>query len=168
MNFVKCCLYFALIGIIGFWIGRIIPKHRINAESFPFAPFWFEKNGKIYERIKIHKWQSKLPDMSRIVPKFMPQKNLKGNYKERLPVMIEETCIAELIHYLLCFMATYCVKLWPGMGGFWMSFIYIILFNLPYILIQRYNRPRLMRIMKKTRRAIEFVCVEGVANECEC
>lgn len=36
--------------------------------------------------------------------------------------------------------------LWPGWGGVVLWLIWFLLANLPFILIQRYNRPRLMRL----------------------
>ena len=63
--------------------------------------------------------------------------------------MICETCIAELIHALLCLSGLYCLKLWPGAGGIIAAIVYILLFNLPFILIQRYNRPRLIRLQQR-------------------
>ena len=80
---------------------------------------------------------------------MMPAKNLTGDYKERLPDMLLETCVAELTHSLLCVIGLYCLRLWPGAGGMIIYWIYIVLFNLPYIFIQRYNRPRLMKLYKK-------------------
>ena len=91
--------------------------------------------------------------MSKIFSRIMPAKNLSGNYRERLPVMLQETCIAGLIHFLLCLTGLYCVVLWPGAGGVIISAINIMFFNLPFVIIQRYNRPRLMRIYRKLNKA---------------
>lgn len=149
MGFIRCAIYFALTGVIGFLAGRIIPKKWLRPRQGIFRCFPFEKDGKIYEKLGIRYWQNKLPDMSRILPFMMPAKKLGHNFYERLPEMICETCIAELIHALLCLSGLYCLKLWPGAGGIIAAIVYILLFNLPFILIQRYNRPRLIRLQQR-------------------
>lgn len=150
--FLSCVIYVMLSGIVGFLLGRILPKSWFRANRFPYKSFAFEKEGKIYQKLNIHYWQNKVPDMSRILPWSMPAKNMAGDYQNRLPEMIQETCVAEMIHGLLCITGLYCLRLYPGAGGVLVVLIYIIVFNLPYILIQRYNRPRLMRIEKKLRK----------------
>lgn len=147
--FWSCFWYLIATGAISFLIGRIIPKGWFRADAFPYRAYDFEKNGKLYESLNIRHWQNRLPDMSRILPGWMPAKNMAGDYKARLPQMLQETCVAELIHTLLCISGLYCLKLWPGAGGVLTVILYITFFNLPYILIQRYNRPRLLRLAQK-------------------
>ena len=52
---------------------------------------------------------------------------------------------AECIHLLLPLAGLYCLRLWPGAGGIVVTLLYF-LGNLPFVLIQRYNRPRLQRL----------------------
>lgn len=148
MNFVRCFIFMATTGIIAFFVGRIIPKRWLNENGFPYKAHAFEKDGYIYGKIGIRKWQNKVLDMSRILPKMMPAKRLEGNMLEKLPVMIKETCIAELIHSLLGLVALNCLLIWKGVGGIVVAILYEI-GNLPYILIQRYNRPRLMALYER-------------------
>ena len=62
--------------------------------------------------------------------------------------MIQETCIAEWIHELLILIGFGCVFLWKGIGGWIVSLLYA-LGNLPYIIIQRYNRPKFIGLLKR-------------------
>ncbi len=149
MNFWKCFWFLIITGVIAFFVGRLLPKKWFCADRFPYRSFRFEQDGRIYDKLRIRKWQNRVLDMSKILPFMMPAKNLTGDYKKRLPRMLQETCVAELIHTLNCFVGLYCLKLYPGVGGVIISILYIILFNLPFILIQRYNRPRLMRLAKR-------------------
>lgn len=167
-NFWKCFWYLAITGIIAFFVGRILPKKWFRPDLFPYRSWTFEKEGRIYDNLKIRRWQNKVPDMSKILPKLMPAKNLSGNYRERMPRMLQETCVAELIHSLLCVTGLYCLKLWPGVGGIVIVILYIVIFNLPFILIQRYNRPRLMKITKRAQQQIETEVKKGIKAACEC
>lgn len=166
MKFWKCFWFLIITGVISFFVGRLLPKKWFRADLFPYRSFRFEQDGRIYDKLKVRKWQSKLLDMSKILPFMMPAKNLSGDYKKRLPRMLQETCVAELIHTLNCFVGLYCLKLYPGVGGVIVWLLYITLFNLPFIIIQRYNRPRLMRLAK---RVYQNENTERSAGEtCEC
>ena len=77
-------------------------------------------------------------------------KKLEGRPDEdTLRQMINETCIAELTHFLLCFTGLAVFRLWPGAGGLVVWLIYCLLGNLPFIIIQRYNRPRFLRLLRR-------------------
>ena len=58
MRFWICCGYYASIGLLFFIIGRILPKKWFDYNAFPYKAFDCEKDGKIYEKIAISKWQS--------------------------------------------------------------------------------------------------------------
>ena len=145
--FLDCVLYFAVLGIASFFLGRLLPKSWFRADCFPYRCYDFEK--QLYQKLRVREWQDKVPDMSRILPMFMPPKRLTKGYQQRLPLMIQETCVAEFIHGTLILAGFACLKIWPGIGGEIMTTAYILLGNLPFIIIQRYNRPRLSRLLVK-------------------
>lgn len=160
MKLLKCALYLALTGVVGFFAGRIVPKRWFKPEKGLFRSFPVERNGTVYEKLGIRKWHKKVPDMSRILPGWMPAKKLSGDYGEKLPVMIRETCVAEVIHISVSIAGLRCLWMWPGVGGMTVTAIHIIFLNLPFILIQRYNRPRLIRLQKKLEKKKEgTICV---------
>ena len=145
----KCAVYFAVTGLLSFFLGRLIPPNKMEWRCFPYKLYRIEKEGQIYKKIGIHHWKNKVPDMSKIFPKLMPPKKMVTTEKNSLLRMIQETCTAELTHVVLCLTGLYCIKLWPGTGGILLAVLNIVLFNLPFILIQRYNRPRLVRLYKR-------------------
>ena len=79
MRFWICCGYYGFIGLLFFIIGRILPKKWFDYNAFPYKAFDCEKDGKIYEKIAISKWQSKVPDMSRIFPKAYAEEAYGGD-----------------------------------------------------------------------------------------
>lgn len=167
MGFWNCFWYLIIISAIAFVAGRLVPKSWFRADRFPYRSYKFEKNGQIYEKLKIRKWQNKAPDMSKILPKLMPAKNLSGDYKERLTLMLQETCIAEHIHTLLCFLSLYCLRLYHGIGGIIVIILYISIFNLPFIIIQRYNRPRLLKLADRINHKKLEEKEEGEKEKCK-
>ena len=155
MRFWICCGYYGFIGLRFFIIGRILPKKWFDYNAFPYKAFDCEKDGKIYEKIAISKWQAKVPDMSRIFPKLMPKKRMVATDPDTLLLMVRETCIAELIHVLLSICGLFGIYIMPGVWGVLFYAAYFLLGNLPFILIQRYNRPRLVRIYEKKRSMVK-------------
>lgn len=147
-GFWRCFIYLTSLGMLAFFIGRVIPKSWINPDMFPYKIQNFENNGGIYEHFGVREWQNKVLDMSKIFPKIIPPKKISDNLQDTLPLMIKETCIAELIHWILFIPVLYCLTLWEGIGGVIIVTLYE-LFNIPYIIIQRYNRPRLINTLKR-------------------
>lgn len=152
MGFWKCFNFLVFTGIIAFPAGRLLPKRLFHADRFPFRAYRWERGGKIYDKLHIRAWHKKVPDMSRIFPYLIPPKRVTGDINKQLPRMLQETCIAEFVHFVLCLVGLRCLWLWPGAGGVIVTILYIGLFNLPFIIIQRYERPRLLRLYKKMQK----------------
>jgi len=148
-SFFICALYLVDISLGFFLLGRILPKEWFQSEKFPFHPFAFEKDGNVYHALRVRKWKDGYPDMSVLLPSIMPSKKLpKRLTAEELNLMIQETCVAEWTHSALCVLGFGCVFLWKEAGGWILSGLYA-LGNLPYIVIQRYNRPKLIRLLRR-------------------
>ncbi len=148
-GFIHCLRYLAVTGIIGFVMGRIIPKKWFTWDSFPWHPFKFEKDGAFFAKLKVKKWQSKVPDMSKLFVKLMPPKAIKKvPTANDIKVMLRETCVAEFVHCWLCLTSLHCIRIMDGAGGIIISLLYI-LGNVPFIIIQRYNRPRLNKLLSR-------------------
>ncbi len=150
MGFLYCVGYAAAIGTLGFLLGRVLPKAWFRYDRAPFRAFRWEQGGRIYTRLAIQRWQSCVPDMSKVFPKLMPPKSMQTRPSQQtLARMLQETCVAEAVHAFLCVLGLYCLWLWPGWGGAAFYVVYVMLGNLPFILIQRYNRPRLARLYQR-------------------
>jgi len=137
-----------VLGILSQICGMSLPRKWFNHNAFPFRTYSWEKDGKVYDLLKIRGWKTKLPDVSRVIKKMAP-KQIKGRPdKETLEKMLAETCVAELIHGLLMVFGWGCAFVWHGIGGVTVSIIYMI-GNVPFIMIQRYNRPRHRALLAK-------------------
>ena len=155
MNGLKSCLiYMIFAGVVGFLAGRALPRRWMNYDAPPFRELPFEQGGHFYRKLGIHRWHKRVPDMSRILPWLMPAKRLTSHISSaQAEIMVQETCIAELIHVLLSLAGLWLLYLWPGFGGLAMFLLYCLLGNLPFILIQRFNRPKLRMLLEKCRQA---------------
>jgi glycosyl-4,4'-diaponeurosporenoate acyltransferase len=152
MKFLYCFLYLIIVSIIVFLIGRIFPRNWINENCFLFKSFKWEKEGKVYEKLKIKKWKTKLPDasilLSRIIPKLYPTKRMKNSEKEKAIILVKESCVAEGTHKVVSILGFFCIYIWKSIGGLSVAVVFY-LFNVPFILIQRFNRPRLKKLANK-------------------
>lgn len=149
MELLYCVCYYAFLGVFFFVAGRLMARHTFDYDAPPFRLLPLEQDGQIYKRIGVASWQAKVPDMSKIFKKLMPAKKMDGRPdKQTLILMIQETCVAELIHALLCVFGLAALWIWPGWGGVIVWLVYCVLGNLPYIIIQRYNRPRLIKLLR--------------------
>ena len=147
---ILCFAYAAALGVLSFFLGRLLPKRWLHPDKFPFRTYAWED--RLWKALQIRKWQAKVPDMSRLFKKLMPAKALTQKTAQDLPLMIQETCVAELTHGLLCLAGLFLLKIWPGTGGVFLTVIYIVFGNLPFLLIQRYNRPRLQKLLAAQQR----------------
>ena len=166
MEFIKCAVYLILLSLLFFVIGRLMSKVPLPVNCKLFQSMTFENEGRIYNKLKVKEWKGCVPDMSRILPSTMPPKRVSINDGvSTLVLLLKETCIAEITHDLLCFFGFACTLIWRGLGGFCVSVIYM-LGNLPYIIIQRYNRPKLRKLLSQVREredaALSLVSSEGI------
>ena len=64
---------------------------------------------------------------------------------------MQETCVAELIHWLLLVISPAVLLFAHGPMAVLVAALYG-LSNFPFIMIQRYNRPRLRTLLKRCKR----------------
>ncbi|MGP6140213.1 MULTISPECIES: glycosyl-4,4'-diaponeurosporenoate acyltransferase CrtO family protein [unclassified Jeotgalibaca] len=113
-----------------------------------FRPWEWERNGDFWNSLfGIRNWKRFLPDGSIIVKNAYNKTNLQGTDLDGLRKFIIETKRAELTHWALIPPA-FLFFIWnPPWAGSIMV-IYALLANIPFIMAQRYNRPRLERLYK--------------------
>ena len=153
----RSVLYLAAISVLSNLAGGCISRH-FRTDVFPFKPYAFERGGRIYDRLHIRKWKDKLPDMSKYL-RSLPRKALTDTSCGRVKLLIQETCVAEIVHAALMVLALpvlLCEEWWATV----MVLLYDLVGNLPFIMIQRYNRPRLLRLADKLERREEALVHE--------
>lgn len=145
MKVLMTIIYFMLIGQGCFFFGLGLPRDAFNENVFPYKAFSWEKEGKFYERFRVKKWKSKVPDMSMATKLLFPKRVSFGVTASELDRLIKESCVAELIHYILCVLAIGFYNIWKSKTGAILSLLFFV-GNLPYIVIQRYNRPHFISL----------------------
>ncbi|MBQ8005319.1 MAG: hypothetical protein IJ303_03300 [Clostridia bacterium] len=156
--------FVVIAGILAHLLGISISKKCFDHSAFPFSDFEWERGGRFYNKLGVSRWMAKMPDMSKIIP-YMFQKKLDANMRpEYVLKYINETCLAELIHWLLVFSSPVLFFIVGGACGVLFMFMYII-GNIPFIIIQRYNRPKLVRLYKRQSKRVAMEDEEETADE---
>lgn len=151
MKILITAIYVLVVGQICFFAGLVTPRNIFDENKFPFKPFKWENGGKVYDKLHIKKWKSKLPEMSKLTNLIFPKRLKKNMTSEDFDRLVKESCIAEISHYILfvCSMGIYYI--WRGKIGAFLALIYGFLGNVTYIIIQRYNRPHFITVRDKLR-----------------
>ncbi len=105
----------------------------------------WEKNGSIYENIKIRKWKHRLPEARKWFNKGSGKTAKDLRERGSLWKFELQTYRSELSHWMQMLPAPLFFFFNSPLAG-WINMIYAILFNLPFIIIQRYNRSRLAKL----------------------
>lgn len=151
----RAVIVVALGGAVSFIFGQLLPRRWFRPEVFPYKDWKWELGGHIYLKLGINRWKDRMPDMSRIIPGMVKKKAGLARVPESMYRLIQETCVAEFIHWLLVFLVSPLV--YAEIGGIWgvAAAIVNIMGNMVFILIQRYNRPRLVEIYKRMEKRRE-------------
>ena len=136
---------FLHLGVSWFYAGR--PGGAFNPKHWLFRERGWERGGQVYEKIfGIRMWKGMLPDAAPWFKGFAKGK-LASRDEEYLRAFIVETCRGEAAHYaqIPALLLTWLWNPWPV--ACLVLLIYALFSNLPCILLQRFTRIRLTRVL---------------------
>lgn len=149
MKWLYTVLYILIVGQIFFFLGLLLPRERFCEDKFPYKLLPFENGGRIYNKIHIKKWKTKVPDMS-IFSKKLLTKRISEVTSDSMDKLIKESCVAEAVHYALCVCSVGIYEIWESGVGVLLGVLYI-LGNFVFVFIQRYNRPNMISLRDKLK-----------------
>ncbi|MTH53152.1 glycosyl-4,4'-diaponeurosporenoate acyltransferase [Bacillus mangrovi] len=132
------------------WMLSKFSPEAFKGPSFLFRQRRWEKEGRIYEKAGIKRWKDRLPEAGGWFRNGFPKNKLAGSKSTLLNRFILETNRGETAHWLQIFSAS-AFFLWNEPFTACIFMLYAILFNLPFIAVQRYNRFRLIRTLEKRK-----------------
>ena len=132
-------------------VGGILNK--LTAGGVDYKSAWFRQSrfeAGLYRRLKVHKWKLKLPT-------YVPENfSLKGNTPEQVA---SNMCCAELVHEVNVVVSFVPVALSIAIPVlrdtiivFVLTSVAAALFDLLFVIVQRYNRPRILRMAERRNR----------------
>lgn len=129
-------------------VGNVVPrfKHKINVNSKWFKTKSFEE--QIYKKLSVKKWKNK-------APVYDPDEfDFKKNTKEQL---IINMCNAELVHEFNILSGYISLVFAIVLGYVWLFLIGAILgtgMDLIFVIIQRFNRPRMIKYLDRKNKSV--------------
>lgn len=111
----------------------------------------WERHGRTYERIAIRRWKDRLPDAGTFFRGGRSKRSLLGRDDLSLERFAAETRRAELVHWAIP-MITPVFVLWNPAPLVAAMVGYAVLANTPCLVIQRYNRGRILRVLERRAR----------------
>ena len=125
---------------------------RLSREGWLLRPRPFEVGGRWYRRrLRIHRWKDRLPEAGALFDGGISKRELPARDVTGLGLFVRETRRAELAHWW----AMACSPLflvWNPPLAATLLVAYGVLVNLPFILIQRYNRFRTQPLLLRLER----------------
>ncbi len=134
--------------MIGYCISKI-PLDWLNPDLPSFQVFAWEKGGEIYEKyFHVRAWKRLIPNGSALYRGAFSIKNLQTNDLTYLKRWLKESVRAEICHWLMILPCVFFF-LWNSLVLGWVMVAYAFLSNLVPIILQRYNRPRMHKLVAR-------------------
>jgi len=124
-------------------VGSLIPAR------FDYRKSWFQEKPfekALYRKLGLRRWKGNMPT-------YQPKLFSLEHYP--LEEIIAHMCQAEVVHEViaLCsFLPLFFTFLWGDFLVFLLTSLAAACFDMLFVMLQRYNRPRLVRLLEKQRR----------------
>ena len=142
ITFGTCLYHFAMRLLVGHILDRLMGnKADYRRGWYQLRPF--EK--RLYKLLRVKKWKAKMPtyDPSCFDPRL-------HSWDEIAQAM----CQAELVHEVitvLSFLPLFAAIPFGSFGVFLITSVFAALYDLSFVAMQRYNRPRILKLLEKER-----------------
>ena len=120
---------------------NLIMNNKANYKNVWFREKSFEN--KLYRLIRVRKWK-------KYVPTYTP--DTFDTTKKTVKEIVEATCQAEIVHEVIMIFSLLPITLIPLLGGAVAMIITSVLsmmIDSVFVILQRYNRPKLVRVMER-------------------
>jgi len=143
ITFATVTYHFGMRLFVGFVFDRIMNnKVDYNRKWFQVSPAEI----RFYNAIKVKRWKNRMPAYD---PELFSTQN--HTWDE----IVQAMCQAELVHETIVVLSFLPIMLTIWWGEFWVFLItsvFAALIDLSFVMMQRYNRPRLLRLIKRNRK----------------
>ena len=152
-----------VISSAGLWLGgslvvgalaNQLPLAWLSASAALVSPAVLASRLNAYQRfLKIRRWKHWIPDAGNALPGGITKASLARRDQPALLRLMAETRRAELVHWAL-WPLWLVTLLWLPSPGVALNAVFATLFNLPCLLLQRYNRLRLQLLLARRTPAL--------------
>ncbi len=143
ITFVTTSYHFVMRLFVGAGVNGIMHNHA-DYEKKWYQVGKFEEN--LYEKLQVKKWKDRMPTYS---------KDTFSMKKRTIDEIVQATCQSEITHEVIAVLSFLPILASLKFDSFMVFFITSVLaacFDLSFVVIQRYNRPRLVKMVKKMKK----------------
>lgn len=130
--------------LVGFAFDRGM-GNRADLTKGWYQPRPWER--RLYEKLRVKRWKG-------VMPTYDP--HLFDRAEKRWEEIAQASCQAELVHetiVVLSFVPVVFAVWFGALPVFVVTSVLAALFDLTFVILQRYNRPRLLRLMERSASA---------------
>jgi glycosyl-4,4'-diaponeurosporenoate acyltransferase len=126
-----------------------LSDERLSHDGWLLRPRHFEAGGRWYRRrLQVHRWKDRVPEAGGLFPGGVSKRELPSHDPAGLELFVRETRRAELAHWWAMFCGPVFV-LWNPPLAAALLVAYGVAVNLPFVVIQRYNRLRTQSLIHR-------------------
>jgi glycosyl-4,4'-diaponeurosporenoate acyltransferase len=124
-------------------------KDSFLAKDYIFTKLLsFEKDGSWFRKyLKIDKWKDRVPELGGVFGDGFQKRSIDLGTKDQLQLFIRETRRAELAHWVMTSGWIITIAFNP-LWAIVFNLIFAHIVNFPCLIIQRYNRARLIKVLE--------------------
>ena len=139
-------MYHFWVRIIMGNVSKLFKKH-INYKQWWFKEKKFEKN--LYKFLKVKKWKDKALT-------YNPESfSLKAHSLEEIVNTMAKSEVDHWINEAISLSTLLFAIPWGGFWAFFISALFAMIFDSQFIIIQRFNRPRIVKLLERKEKASE-------------
>ena len=138
--------------VVGYGANRL-PPHAVERETWLTRIRPWERDGRTWERLGVRRWKDRLPEAGAVFAGGVSKRSLPGRTPDDLVRFAAETRRAELVHWAI-------PLVWPAFALFNPPVLlaamaaYAVVANAPCIAVQRFNRARILRVLRRHERSL--------------
>lgn len=140
-------LYHFVMRLVVGTLVNVIMKNKANHNNIWFREKRFES--KLYKVLGVRKWKKRLPTYS---PETF------DTTRKTIKEIVGATCQAEIVHEIIMVFSLFPIIAMPYLGGavaIIITSVLATLFDFLFVILQRYNRPKLVRVMKRFNKTLK-------------
>lgn len=129
------------------YISARIPISHFDPGKRLYRTFSWEKGGKIYDSVfHVRSWKKFIPGLGKITSNKFSLQKLASSDLDYLKTWLKESCRAEWCHWVMM-LPGFFFFLWNSVEVGWWMVAYAVANNSIPIILQRYNRPRIRKMI---------------------
>lgn len=133
--------------VVGGVVDRVL-HNRVNYHLKWFCPLSFERS--LYDWLKVRNWKKHLPT-------YDP--SLFSTEMHSLEEIVQAMCQAEIVHEIIAvcsYLPLGATVLFGAFPVFLLTSLLASIYDLLFVVIQRYNRPRVIKLMELQNKQKEY------------